>query len=457
MRPIVAAALALAVVLAGCSAPRQRLARLFDEYWDETMRRNPTWATSLGDHRYDDRLPDLSAEARHEWEGELEDFLGTLRSIPVAKLSAADRLNHRIFERVCEYELSRLLTRSYLVPLNQMGGPHLALPMLQVSHPFETYEDYINYAKRLEAFPDQVEQIVANMEEGRRAGHVAPRVNIVPVITQIESQLVVDPVDSVLFDPLDQVSSALSEDQQQTVRRRVMAAIGECVVPSYRRLLTYLTDTYMPACRNTVGIYDVPGGAAIYVRRTRLETTTDLTPQEIHQIGLAEVTRLRGAMDRVRMAMGFEGELDAFMDHLRSQPEFFAKTGAELVQRCNDCLRRAEAAMPKLFGRLPVASCEMKEIESYRAVSAPVAYYNPPAEDFSRPGYYYINTYEPTKRPLYSLEALTYHEAVPGHHLQIALDQENTSLPRFRRYAGFTAYVEGWALYGESLGAEIGG
>jgi uncharacterized protein (DUF885 family) len=343
------------------------------------------------------------------------------------------------------------------MPIKHQGSPHLSFPLMLVYQPFETAEDYRDYIARLRAWPAQVEQTIANCREGVATGYVRSRVIVEKVLPQIQAHLVETPAKSEFYSPVEKFPGSFSEKTRRDLTREIERAIVDAVIPGYRRLNVYVVDEYLPAARTTVGIWDVPDGDAIYDKLIRYHTTTALSADEIHQIGLDEIARIRNEMDKVRVEMGFSGSVDEFITYMTTDPRFKAKSGEELMALARSILDRTEPKLEQLFNRLPRARCGLKEIEAFRAASAPAAYAYPPAADGSRSGYYYVNTHEATKRPTYTMEALTYHEAYPGHLLQIPLDLENESLPMFRRHGSFTAYVEGWALYAEGLGYEIGG
>lgn len=433
------------------------LKSIADRYWDASMERNPTSATDLGDYRFNDRLPDLAEEARLRWNQTLGGFLKEVQALPVAGLSPADRLTRDLLERTLQDGLFEFAAQhGQYLPLNPLDGPQLRFPLILVSQPFRNTGDFQKYAARLHAFPKQVDDLIANMRKGVSLRIVSPRVTIEKIVPQIRTHIVDDPAQSEFYKPV-QKTETLSEADRQTVTQEIVQVIRSDVVPAYRKLLQFVESEYLPACRPTVGIGTVPTGDKMYEELAYLNATVKVNADEVHQLGLSEVARIRGEMAKVQKGVGFEGSLDDFLAHMRTDPAQRFKTGEELYAAADAILQRTKPLMPKLFTRIPKADCVMKEIESFRAPASPVAYYNPCPEDFSRPGYYYINTYKPEERLRFTLEALTYHEAIPGHHFQMALHQENTVLPKFRRYGSFTAFVEGWALYTEKLGYEIGG
>jgi len=433
------------------------LKSIADRYWDASMERNPTWATDLGDYRFNDRLPDLTEEARLRWNHTLRGFLKEVQALPAGGLSPADRLTRSLLERTLQDGLFEFAAQQHqYLPLDPLDGPQIKFPLVLVSQPFHSADDYRAYISRLRSFPKQVDDLITNLRKGVSIGITAPRVTTQKVLPQIRTHIVDDVTRSEFYKPL-QIADAVASAKGYIIAKSLADAIRDSVVPSYRKLLTFVENEYLPTCRDTVGIGAVPDGEKMYAELAYLNATVRVEPQEVHELGLSEVARIRGEMAKVQKEVGFEGSLDEFLAHMRTDPAQRFKTGEELYAAADAILQRTKPLMSELFTRIPKADCVMKELESFRAPASPVGYYNPPPEDGSRPGYYYINTYSPQERLRFTLEALSYHEAIPGHHFQIALHQENTELPKFRRYGSFTAYVEGWALYTEKLGYEIGG
>ncbi|GJM23632.1 MAG: X-Pro dipeptidyl-peptidase [Phycisphaerae bacterium] len=444
-------------MLGGCATPEKQAGALFEDYWQARLSHSPTWATDIGEHRYNDRLDDLSIGEHERWSAMSRHFLDRSASLDRTGMSAMARSNCAIFERQLRDELLRDECHSRLMPIKHQGSPHLSFPLMLVYQPFETPEDYRNYISRLWAWPAQVDQVIANCREGLTMGYVRSRVIIEKALPQIQAHLVEVPADSEFHSPINKFPDGFSETTRQDLAKEIELAINEAVIPGYKQLDAFVVNEYLPATRVTVGIWDVPDGDAIYDKLIRYHTTTEMSADEIHQIGLDEIARIRNEMDDVRVEMGFSGSVDEFITYMTTDPRFKAASGQELMALARSILDRTEPRLSKLFNRLPKARCGLKEIEAFRAASAPAAYAYPPAADGSRSGYYYVNTYEATKRPTYTMEALSYHEAYPGHLFQIPLDLENPELPMFRRYGSFTAYIEGWALYAEGLGFEIGG
>lgn len=410
----------------------------------------------MGDYRFNDRLEDVSEAGRTKWTKALDGLLKDLAKLSKDKMSADDKFTRALLERALRDDLLKHECGEYYMPLNPLNGPHIDLPLLLVSQPFRNAEDYRAYAARLRAFPQLVTDHITNMRTGMALGRISPRAVIEKIVPQIRTHLISDPTATEFYKPVKNAGT-LSEADREQVTKEIKDAISSSVLPGYLQLLAFVEDEYLPRCRETVGIGSFKHGQEIYEQLAYLNTTVRLKPEAIHELGMSEVARIRGEMEKIRQEVKFEGSLDDFLGHMRTDPKYRFTSGEELYKAAEDILNRSKPLMAKLFGRLPKADCVMKEMESFRAASSPVAYYNPTPEDGSRPGYYYINLYAPQERLRFTLEALSYHEAVPGHHLQMALDQENKDLPKFRRYGGYTAYIEGWALYSEKLGYEIGG
>lgn len=433
------------------------LKKLTDAYWQLRMEQFPTGATALGDYRYNDQLEDVSYEAEERYRAKLTVLMMYSSKLKSDRfLSDEDRFTHRLFQRALRDDLLKLGCWGRFLFLDPLGGPHINFPLLLVSQPFRNVKDFQDYIARLHAFSKQTDDHIKNMRVGMSRGIVSARVVVEKVLPQIETHIVDDVTQSEFYKPADQLD-VINEKDRERVRKEITQAIQKNVVPAYKKWLQFVRDEYLPACREKVGIGSIPGGDQIYENLSYWNTTVKLKPSEIHETGLSEVNRIRIEMAKVQKEVGFAGSLDDFLTDMRTNPRYRFQSGDELYKAAETLLNRNKPLMTKLFGNLPKADCVMKEIESFRAASSPVAYYNPAPEDGSRPGYYYINTYAPDQRLRFTLESLTYHESIPGHHFQIALDHENMDLPKFRRYGSFTAYVEGWALYTEKLGYEIGG
>lgn len=429
------------------------LADLFEDYWQFQMRRSPERATYLGDHRYDDKLYDFSESARQDQLATYRSFLKRLEKFDRVQLTEGDRLSEDLFRLTLESNLDMAQFPEHLMPLNQQEGSQITLGLLQTYQTFGTPKDCANYAARLRDFSKQVDDMISQMNEGIRKGVIRPKTTIDLCIPQIDALITDDPKDSVLYAPAKTLTAQAGGEKS----RKLIEGGTRDAIAAAQRLNEYLKNTYLPKCRDTVGYCFLPDGKNWYIHAARFHTTTDLSPERIHQIGMDQLKRIHGEMRKIMAEVGFSGDLQAFIEHLRNDPNQQPKSGEEIMRRHREILTRSDAQLPKVFGRLPKIPWDLKEMEPFRAAAAPDAYYYNAPDDGSRPAYFYVNTYKPEMRPFYLMEALAYHEAMPGHHLQLALVQERTDLPKFRRFESITAYIEGWALYSEILGYDLGG
>ena len=451
---LLAAALPARPEEAASEAPRQ-LHALFQEEWEYTLREDPTFASFLGDRRYNDRWADASLAALERRQQHSRETLERLKSIDMAGLSEADRLNYRLFRKQYENDVEGYQFRWYLLPLNQRDGVQTADELADALR-FATVKDYEDWLARLRALPVLVEQTTALMKEGIRAGMVHPRVIMERVPAQIEKQIVDDPAKSSFFKPFLRFPETIPPAERERLAAQAQAAIREQVVPAYRKFQRFFLEEYLPACLEKAGVWQLPRGKELYAFRTRLFTTTNLTPEEIHRLGLEEVKRIRGEMEAIIKQIGFQGSFEEFLQFLRTDPRFYYRDPQELLEAYRALSKQLDPTLVKLFKRLPRAPYGVEPIPDAVAPDTTTAYYRQPAADGSRAGTYFVNLYRPEVRPKYEMEALSMHEAVPGHHLQIALAMELGELPEFRRYDGYTAFTEGWGLYAESLGGELG-
>jgi uncharacterized protein (DUF885 family) len=438
------------------SAAADRLYALFDSAWQKELADNPMMATYVGDSRYNDRWTDMSAAGiarRHQHD---RDTLAALRAIPRTGLTPAEQLDHDLFAREYEQRLATHPFKPWLYDINQRGGIQTLSETAEIL-PFRTVKDYEDWIKRLQGVGPLVDQHIAMLDEAAREGRTQPRVIMERVTPQLALQVVDAPEKSPFYAPFRRFPDAIGAADRARLDAAGRAAIASSVLPAYRRLQTAFTQRYLPATRSTVGISGTPQGADYYRECIAYHTTLrGLTADEIHAIGLAEVARIRGEMLKIKDQVGFKGTLQEFFVFLRTDPQFYYKTPQELFQAYLAVSKRIDPGLVKLFGKLPRTPYGLRAIPDTSAPNTTTAYYQPPAADGSRAGYYYVNLYRPEVRPKYEMEVLSIHEAVPGHHLQIALALEQASMPQFRRNAGYTAYVEGWALYSESLGEELG-
>jgi len=438
------------------ATPSGRLRAIFAGYWDDDLRRDPLQATYVGEHRYDDRMPDPSVEARTALIARHRATRDALRALGTAGLSAVERIDRQVLLFLLDDLLDGEAFRDFLIPMTQQEGLHLQFAQAVNFHPTGTVGDLENYVRRLRAFPATVDATIVVMRRGMAEKRVPPRVTMAKVVPQLRALATPRPEDS----PHHGIVARLPKDWPAADRDRIAGeirrAIAESVTPAYARLADFLDREYLPACRESIGLSDAPEGMAHYRWRVRSFTTTDLTPEAIHEIGLAEIAKVRAGMDEVRKSVGFAGDLDAFLAHIKTDPKFRNRNESDILARYGTILRDVDAKLPLLFGRLPRADYGLRAIEAYRAKAAAAGYYYPFPEDGSRPGYFYVNTTEPTSRTTYSMQALAYHEAVPGHHLQFALTVEMAGRPAFRKNGYVPAFSEGWGLYSEGLPAEVG-
>lgn len=435
--------------------PAARLHALFAAEWERTLEEQPTWASTLGDRRYNTRWEDLSLEAIERSHQADRRVLQALDEIPLERLSPADRIHYRLFRRKYELRVAEYPFQWYLVPLNQRGGIQDAGDLAD-SLTFDRVQDYEDWLARMRAFPQHLEQTIALMRLGAERRIIHPQVVMRRVPAQIDRQITDDPRTHLFYKPFRTFPPTIPEAEQHRLAAAAEQLVREVIVPAYRRFRDFFVTEYLPACHPQVGVWQIPRGAELYALRCREFTTTELTPEEIHQIGLAEVARIRTEMEAIVAEVGWQGTFAEFLEHLRTDPQFYFDNPNDLLAAYRDVCKRVDPQLVKLFRRLPRMPYGVEPIPLHIAPDTTTAYYRPPAADGSRAGTYFVNLFRPEVRPKYEIEALSLHESVPGHHLQIALAQELEDLPAFRRYEGYTAYVEGWALYAESLGSELG-
>lgn len=453
-RPLVLFCLALSAATALAADATKALHDFFAAEWEDSMQRNPTWASQLGDRRWNDRWEDLTPAAIEAEQRHSQDALVRLRKIDRKALSQRDQLNYDLFEHRLTQSIEGHAFRWHLVPLNQRGGLQTE-DELADSLRFETVKDFEDWLARLRALPRYAALTTDLMREGIRARIVHAKIVMQRVPGQIEKQLVTDAEKSPFYKPFASIPKTLAADRDR-LQAEARAVITQHVVPAYRAFHTFFVKEYLPACFDQVGCWQMPEGAARYAFEAKKFTTTSLTPREIHELGLKEVARIRAEMLAIKDKVGFKGDLPAFFQFLRTDAQFYYKTPQELLVGYHAMSRRIDPLLVKVFKTLPRMPYGVEAIPDKIAPDTTTAYYRPPASDGSRAGTYFVNLYRPETRPKWEMMALSLHEAVPGHHLQIALAQEQGELPNFRRYGGYTAFIEGWGLYSEFLGEELG-
>jgi uncharacterized protein (DUF885 family) len=448
-------ALILSIAILPSKARADEFSDLLDEVWEWQLAEDPTFASRLGDRRYNDQWTDRSnaaAERRHET---TRMYLRRLYAVDRAQLSDDDKLNYELFRRELQNSVDVYQFNGRLMPFSHRGGVQTLEGTTSYLR-FETLQDYSDWLARLSKIDVVIAQIIETAETGRKTGYMPPKILMQRVTDQLARQLVDNPADSPFMKIFDSIPDSISSEEQQRIRSEALATVTKTVLPAYRKLDKYFVGKYLPACRDSIGLSALPNGGAWYEYRARSYTTTKMTPDEIHRLGLSEVRRIRDEMQAIIDELEFTGSFQDFLVFLRTDPQFYFESSAELYNEYLATSKRIDPELIRLFGTLPRMPYGVKPIPDSIAPDTTTAYYVRPAGDGSRAGIYWVNLYKPEVRPKYEIEVLTVHEAMPGHHLQLALQQELGDLPNFRRYAGFTAFVEGWGLYSEALGYDLG-
>jgi uncharacterized protein (DUF885 family) len=431
-----------------------KLDALFEEYFERRLELEPMLATSIGDPRYNDRYVVSIAPDAVERERQLErDFLARIQQVDRSRLAAQEQLSYDIFKAQREREIEGFRFPRELIPLNQFYSTPNSFAQLgsgRGMQPFKTVQDYDNFLKRLDGFVQWTDQAIVNMRLGIERGYTLPRILAERTLPQLQAHVVAKPEDSIYWGPVRDMPADFPAAERERLTAAYRAAIETKVVPTYRRLHGFMRDEYVPRARTTHGMQGLPDGDARYAYNVRRITTTDYTPEQIHQIGLDEVKRIHGAMDGVMQQVGFKGTRNEFFRHLNTDPQFFWERREDLVAGYEALKDRVNPQLPKLFEILPKADYEVRAVEPFRERSAAGGSYQAASEDGSRPGIFYANAYDLRARPKWAMEALSLHEGNPGHHFQISIQREQKGLPRFRRFGSYTAYSEGWGLYAES-------
>lgn len=463
------AVLPVFLLLAGCSSQpavnatgsaSDQLDAVVEGYFDATLELNPVYATFIGDPRFNDRLPNsLGEDHRARALALEEDYLAKIRAIDPAGLNDQDRLTYEVFRLNREWAIEGERYPGHLIPINQFYSMPNFMAMLgsgQSAQPFRTVADYENWLGRIDGFVVLMEQAQENMREGIRTGITQPRAIIQKVLPQLEAHIVDSPEKSIFWQPIANMSDEFADADRQRLADAYRAAIATQLVPAYRGMRDFLRDEYLPQARTSFGLHALPDGRAWYDHMIKVNTTVALSADAIHEMGLAEVARIRGEMEKVMRDVGFEGTLAEWFEYVKNDDRFYFDNEKDLLEGYRAIEHRMNAAVPRLFDIRPKAGFEVRPVEAFRAASSAGASYQSPSPDGSRPGIFYVNTYNLKSQPKFGMETLFIHEAIPGHHFQNALQIELTDLPRFRRFGGYTAFGEGWALYAESLGKELG-
>jgi uncharacterized protein (DUF885 family) len=433
----------------------KKLWQIFDDYEEYNRVSNPEGATYDGDHRFDDRLSDNSDSANTLYYEKVRYFFTRLNEINYNTLTEDDRLNFDLFKRSLELTLEGEEFKYQYMPLGQQWGVHIGFPQIVRVQPLNTKEEYLKYFKRLRAFKNQVNDVIDNMRKGIALKLMPPDFIIEQTLPQMENIYTVPAEESIFYKPINN-ESTLTPEEKAELKDSLKNLVENEVYASYKKLYEFVKNEYLPNCRKVAGIWSLPDGKERYQNSVSYHTTLDMSAEEIHNLGLEEVIRIRKEMESLKNEIGFNGTLDEFNSYIKTDDKFYYTNKDDLLNGFRTILSRMDTKLPDLFGRLPEVKYDLFEMEEFRAKSAPAAYYYSAPEDRSRPGYFYVNTYNLPSRPKYTMTALALHEAVPGHHLQISIAQELKDLPKFRRDYSVTAFVEGWGLYAEYLGYETG-
>jgi uncharacterized protein (DUF885 family) len=432
----------------------QQFESLLDEHWNWRLSQSPSFATSLGIRDYDDKLSDPSLDAYEVSITRQKSFLTQFKVIDLAALSQANQLSHTLMVLNLSYGIEAANFGGKYMLITNRGGPHMSLTRLPSRLPFFSKADYASYVTRLSLIPESLEKSTDRLRSGLLAGWVQPCAPMEGYESSIIAHIV-DPTDSVFMQPFAKKPAAMGQIDFDALKATALATIEAQIIPAFKTFQTFYNSEYAPQCRTQVGTSSLVGGADYYAYRTRMFTTTDMTPEQVHNTGLSEVVRIRAEMEEVKQQAGFEGTFAQWLTFLRTDEQFYFKTGQERLDAAAVIGKKIDGALPQLFTKFPRMPWGLKEIPLDIAEKTTTAYYQRPAGDGSRAGFYFVNTTKLDTRPSYELEALSLHEAVPGHHFQIALSQE-LDLPNFRKFGGFTAFIEGWGLYSERLGLEVG-
>ena len=434
----------------------KRLHALFDRNWETRLRESPLFATSVGRHEYDNRMPSVTMADLERRQAQRKATLASLAKIDRSKLPQSEQVNYDIFKRQIDEGIESFDFGDYQMPFNADSGFHSGFSRLPKEMPLANVNDYENYISRLKQWPRYVREQIALMRIGLKRGMTVPRATLDGYDNTISAHVVDDPTKSVFWEPFAKFPNAVPESERERLRNEGRDAIMNGAVVGYREFLDFFRNEYLPGARKTLGASELPGGLAYYQHRIREFTTLDLSPTEIHKLGLSEVDRISTEMDAVMKQVGFQGDRAAFLEFLRTDPRFYAKTPDELLSRAAWIAKRIDGKLPSLFKTLPRLPYTVEPVPADIAPKYTSGRYVGAPQGSTKPGIYWVNTYMLQSRPLYNLESLTLHEAVPGHHLQIALSRELTNLPNFRRFSYISAFGEGWGLYCEWLGLEAG-
>jgi uncharacterized protein (DUF885 family) len=437
-------------------ADRQKdLSGLFHDYWEEFLKLNPEFASTIGDKRYNDKISDYSVGAVNDWLARERDYMMRLAAIDPTGFTDQEKTSQDLLMRDLEQDEDAAQFKEWEMPVNQMDGIYATYPQLVTQLSFTTVKDYDDWIARLHAIPRAFAQVTTNMSIGKDDHRVPPKYLLEKTLAQVNELANQKPEDSPLALPLKKFPSSIPAAEQARIKTEMLDAISKEVLPAYKHFARFLQASYIPAGREQPGISALPDGAAYYRFLVRRTTTTDLTPDQIHQIGVEQVQKDEADMLAIAKKLGFS-DLKSFRASLKTNPKLHPASRQALLDAYSGYLKAMQAKLPELFGTLPKAPFTIEPVPDYLEKTAAPAFYEPGTPDGSRPGKLMINLYNATDRNLYSVEAIAYHEGLPGHHLQISIAQELKGIPEFRKYEGYTAFTEGWGLYAEQLGKDAG-
>ena len=434
---------------------RKAMNELFHDYWDANLEHSPEFASTIGDNRFNDKISDVSIKATNDWLATEQNFLLRLAAIDPAGFTDQEANSRDLLMRDLANDEEAAEFKEWEMPVNQLGGIYSEYPQLVEELTFATVKDYDDWIARLHAIPKAFEQTTTNMSIGMDDHRVPPKLVLQETLEQVKQLASQKPEDSPLAMPLKKFPASIPAAEQDRIKTEMLAAISRDVLPAYQRFARFLEVSYVPAGREQPGIWALPDGDKYYQFVIRRTTTTDLTADQIHQIGLDEVKKDEAEMLAIAQKLGFK-DLKSFQASLKDNPKMHPASGDALLDAYRKALIPMQAKLPELFGRLPKAPFEVAAVPAYLEKNSAAAYYEPGAPDGSRPGRLRINTYNAPQRNLYDAESIAYHEGLPGHHLQISIAQELQDVPQFRKFEGYTAYTEGWGLYAERLGKDVG-
>jgi len=457
MKALVSTLLALLILVHGSAHADMAtdFSTLLDEQWEWRLAASPVRASMLGDRRYNQEWTDNSLDAIDKRHQEAVEFLRRVYAIEKSALPESEQLNYELFRRQLQDDVDAHQFQGYLLPFSHQGGTQ-SLQNLTNQLRLTTVQDFEDWLARLGKIDTVIGQEIARAEAGRKAGLTAPRVLMERVQPQIALHVVENAEESPFYAVFEDLPESIATEEQERLQSTALEIIDKTVLPAYRKLDRYFSTKYLPACRESIGLSALPNGSAWYEYRARSYTTTRMTPEDIHRLGLDEVKRIREEMMTIIDEVGFEGSFGEFLTFLRTDPQFYYDDPEDLLEAYRATSKRIDPELVKLFGVLPRMPYGVQPIPDSIAPHTTTAYYSRPAADGSRAGIYWVNLYKPEVRPKYEIEVLSVHEAMPGHHLQLALQQELGEMPMFRRFQGFTAFVEGWGLYSERLGYDLG-